>query len=486
MATLYIHMGTPKTATTSIQMFCVENQEKLREQGYSYPLLDFVYPRVAHRRNGHFLVGRVFYPDKTENVEMEEELWEKGLAMIHQEFEKYPNVILSDENIWHSSLGKKFEFWEKILEDGKEHGYEVKAVVYLRRQDALANSWLSQQVKEIWNTNACIKWDSFQRKIRRIVLHYYNHLEKIAAVIGRENIIVRVFEREKFKGKGNTIFSDFLEAIGLEYKDDYQVTEQEANKSLTGNSQEILRIVNSVVPDNPHIRGLLRESALVCEELKDGENNFTMFSREELEAFLKRYEECNKNIARDYLHQEEDLFSTKIKEGERWTPNNRFMYEDIVRFFANVVVRQQETIEGLKGEVQRLKESRIESVKQYAKEMEEERREAAGDVMPEEEEAFQSISEIILNQKKDMEEMGEISKLVYAADRKIHSLRTENLILKNELIDVNLRNEALRKEAIERDRELKKMIKDLREDVFFYRLKRKMKHISGKDNQESK
>ena len=26
MRTLYVHIGTPKTATTSIQMFCVENQ----------------------------------------------------------------------------------------------------------------------------------------------------------------------------------------------------------------------------------------------------------------------------------------------------------------------------------------------------------------------------------------------------------------------------------------------------------------------------
>ncbi len=92
MPTLYIHMGTPKTATTSIQMFFVENQERFREKGYSYPLLDFVYPHVAHRRNGHFLVGRVYYPDKTENVAMEEELWERGLDMVHKEFE---NILTS-------------------------------------------------------------------------------------------------------------------------------------------------------------------------------------------------------------------------------------------------------------------------------------------------------------------------------------------------------------------------------------------------------
>ena len=47
MRTLYVHIGTPKTATTSIQMFCVENQKVLNKQSYSYPLLDFVYPHVA-------------------------------------------------------------------------------------------------------------------------------------------------------------------------------------------------------------------------------------------------------------------------------------------------------------------------------------------------------------------------------------------------------------------------------------------------------
>ena len=32
MRTLYVHIGTPKTATTSIQMFCVENQKVLNKQ----------------------------------------------------------------------------------------------------------------------------------------------------------------------------------------------------------------------------------------------------------------------------------------------------------------------------------------------------------------------------------------------------------------------------------------------------------------------
>ena len=47
----------------------------------------------------------------------------------------------------------------------------------------------------------------------------------------------------------------------MEYKDEYQITEAEANKSLTGNSQEIMRIVNSVLPDNPRVVAFMRNAA---------------------------------------------------------------------------------------------------------------------------------------------------------------------------------------------------------------------------------
>ena len=69
------------------------------------------------------------------------------------------------------------------------------------------------------------------------------------------------------------------------------------------------------------------------------------------DSFMGRYEKWNKALAKDYLNQEEPLFNMKRKEGERWTPNNRFMYEDMVRFFGGVVIRQQRHIEELEKEI---------------------------------------------------------------------------------------------------------------------------------------
>lgn len=111
--------------------------------------------------------------------------------------------------------------------------YQVKVIVYIRRQDGLANSWLSQQEKEGWNTNATIKWDSFQRKTRKVVFNYYLLLEKIAEVTGREILLSVFLTGKNSKERIIRSFPDFLEAIGVDYTDDFKITEEEANRSLT-------------------------------------------------------------------------------------------------------------------------------------------------------------------------------------------------------------------------------------------------------------
>ena len=44
MSTVYIHVGTPKTGTSAIQVFFTKNRKLLKEKGVCYPNLGFDFP----------------------------------------------------------------------------------------------------------------------------------------------------------------------------------------------------------------------------------------------------------------------------------------------------------------------------------------------------------------------------------------------------------------------------------------------------------
>ena len=207
-----------------------------------------------------------------------------------------------------------------------------------------------------------------------------------------------------------------------------------------------------------------------------------MFSVEEFIIFMGRYEKLNEAIAKDYLHQEEPLFDMKRKEGERWTPENRFMYEDIVRFFGGVVIRQQRYIEALQKDINTLKESRLEA----AKGLED------ANVDEETKKILQSLSEQIINQQKDIQRALENSEKIDAVRDINHLVKVRSLTVGNELIDLRQDHDALQKEtkkdskairqeSKERDKELKAMIRELEQTSLWFRLRRKWRHITGKD-----
>ena len=64
------------------------------------------------------------------------------MDFVLEHFEKADNIILSDEGLWSVVFrDDKPELFDKIMDEAREHGYAVKILVYLRRQDGLAESW---------------------------------------------------------------------------------------------------------------------------------------------------------------------------------------------------------------------------------------------------------------------------------------------------------------------------------------------------------
>lgn len=326
--TLYLHIGMPKTATTAIQHFCMDNQEAFHSIGYHYPMFEFEYPNVGIWRNGHFLLGDMSRAKRDSAAD--EKVCQEAFGQIQKAFEVYDHVILSDEGIWNHGFKSSCKCWEQMQKELEKNLFNVKVIVYLRRQDEFVYSWWNQIVKAGFRKTSVITWEEMVRRLPVVQLDYYRILERIAGIAGKENIIVRRFDRNRFPGQ--MIQADFIQAVGLEFSEEYQIREEASNVSLTKNCSEIKRILNGL-PEldqkgNDFFRTQLREFSL-----RSGEaGNCSMMSEQELWEFMAKYEEGNRRIAEEYLG-EEKLFEEDYQVEEKWNPRNLDMIEDIVKLF---------------------------------------------------------------------------------------------------------------------------------------------------------
>ncbi len=344
--TLYLHIGTPKTGTTSIQMFCMNNREVLQKKGFEYPLYGFDFARAKEHRNGHFLVSTIMKSALEHDLEAEKREQIRGLKMVEASFEDYDKVLLSEEKIWNHTGLVDFSVWNTIKEFVDAHGYDLKVIVYLRRQDELTVSWKNQQIQDGWNYYGCFSWEHYMKRGRYyIALDYYDHLQKIAEVIGKDAIQVRIFERKNFPG--GLIQGDFLDALGLTLTDEYDMGESSQNPTMPLNMAEIKRLINKLGPrnigiENVRVRNFFKGVTNTC--LRSSDYKSDWFSPEERREFLAKWQESNEKLGREYLGTEGSPFHTDIKDLPKWDPHNPHMYEDIIYFFGQALSRAEEQI----------------------------------------------------------------------------------------------------------------------------------------------
>ena len=287
MKTLYLHIGTTKTATTSIQRFLEENKDVLQKYGYCFPDSLHVYPRANKRRNAHFLVAKVWDADGSRNQSKEKEYFEEGLQQIRTAFGTYDHVILTDESIWHALSYSKKSLLQELKKEADKQQYQIKVIVYLRRQDGLLISRWNQEVKQNFNSAAvmtCEEYLAASEKKEKKIYQYAQKLDEIAAVIGKNNLIVRRFSPKSWKD--GSIIHDFMHEIGLDVTEEFQELEESENLRLDKNTTEIKRILNKseflTEKEISYFRRFLKE--ISKDYIK--EENTEMLAKEELQQFL--------------------------------------------------------------------------------------------------------------------------------------------------------------------------------------------------------
>ena len=347
MTTVYLCIGTMKTGTSSLQAFMKNNRKELANQGYCYPK-NHISGRNILNRNAYFLI----YKPYTDTEPSEEEVRAKGMHRMEELAKKYDNIVLSDELIWHYS-GRRKNFWHRTKEEFEKIGCQVKVVVYLRRQDELVQSLWNQNVKsgERWN----MTFEEFieMRKYRYFPLDYYKKLTQIANIMGKENMIVRVYESGQFED--GDLIKDYTKTLGIALNDQFDMLDATTNLSLKGNFVEIRRMVNKVpayqeMPD--FLRKVLTKASSEKNEIDPIEKT-SFFKYEDQVAFQNKYNKSNEKVAREFLGREDGvLFYKPVKEDPYYDPKNDKMLEDFIHFTVNYMCKQEERIAELEQKLE--------------------------------------------------------------------------------------------------------------------------------------
>lgn len=344
--TLLIHLGMRKTGTTALQMFLYENMKTLEKYGWCYPdlkpgLLGLQY--VSQNKEN----GCVFYKEKGK-LDVTAENWNRAWAQVLQCLKKR-NVIISDERI---------SIWDtnRFLIAAKEKYDNIKILIYLRRQDRAVESLWNQKIKNA-EEGVYQSFDEFLYSKTELEeapyyqLFYKKQLDDISKIVGKENIIVRVFEKEQLYGMDHTIESDFLNVIGIKSKWNEWEKCNFQNIRMGGNYLEIKRIFNSLSKSKGFdiIQGKNYECLLELSSIYGKpEQEKGCFKKEERKKFLEIFENENEEIAREYLDRKEKiLFYDKNMDYPLYNHCTEFE-EDMIRVFASLIYNQSKELRQLK------------------------------------------------------------------------------------------------------------------------------------------
>lgn len=282
---------------------------------------------------------------------LERSIYQKGFDIIQQYAKNAEKLVITEESIWIRQYRRK-DFWHNVKKDAKEAGCDIKVIVYIRRQDLYAQALWNQSVKYVpirvprmgKTFSEFLKSKAFEDRHA----DYYQTLSEIAQCIGKENIIVRVFEKEMFIRSKCGIYEDFMNAIGEQMQPDYCIPEENKNERLDGNLIEIKRLINTLPSYNElPLDYMYQKYFYALNQMFPGKKS-SYFSYEEQLNFLKEYEESNRRVAKEFLGREDGiLFTEPVERLPKWEVDKDKIYEDVILLFADIAVAQEKRLERL-------------------------------------------------------------------------------------------------------------------------------------------
>ncbi len=207
-----IHIGASKAGSSSIQSF-------LRRNRFNFSAFGYIIPDTNMSVGGPVTGDHVFTLEALAKRRDAAGFRDRIDAIFAQSDPDAEGVIVSAENL--SNTGNS------SLISGLSDEYDVRIVMYLRRQDDLLTSAWQQWASKIesdFNAWLILALQQFG--------HWDSVLAEWEAQTSREAMVVRVFDRASFTN--GDVVQDFVDAIGLgDRGDTFDFAQSDSNPSIT-------------------------------------------------------------------------------------------------------------------------------------------------------------------------------------------------------------------------------------------------------------
>ncbi len=296
LKTIYLHIGYNKTGTTAIQSSFYLNRKNLKEAGLLYPdLCRGKRKSPAHHSLAESLLYQIGKPlPKFVKTKIYSKL-PKGYywQLLHKELTETDcdTFFISSEAF--SRLRGSREMMEFVK--NQFTGFEIKILVYLRSQVEYFESAYNQAVKRNYETRTLDE----MMKSGWFSMDYFDEMEQWAAVFGAENMMVRIYDRNRFPNR--SIVGDVLTVFGLPdlmLKPKWWRFKATFNVRLPNNMVEPKRRINEKIRLPRFLDNLL---VFGLQFLGRFFNPVGLFSDEQKEYIRKHFNGSNNRLGEKYL-----------------------------------------------------------------------------------------------------------------------------------------------------------------------------------------
>lgn len=332
MQTLFIHIGCEKTGTTSIQHSLTANRAELDALGTIYPSLGvhkFAQINLAaavQTWQNNSPKNTEYYPQKDLNADYE---WDQLISICLSNLDK--DVVISAEHFSSRLIEKGIEFIHQKLQAIREY-FDIKIIVYLRRQDLFLESSYSTFIK----AGGFVSFDEFyQQHLSADNRYNFEHLLKNwSQFFGKQNMLIIDYEKEN---AADNLIASFYSLIGIN-ADSLSIEKEISNASWSKEMLEFAMICNL-----PRIQQKLETKRLsflnYCNKKyfsKNIRSSTVLLSPKQRKTIKSKYQESNRNVEVNYFNNQK-LFKCSKFENDDETPNSSITRVDLIEILIDAI-----------------------------------------------------------------------------------------------------------------------------------------------------